>query len=92
MPRYNDDVRFAQQTAKRFELEHARRAAEAELCEDKDRKHSLLIGNWMISRRIGEYQYFAEQQRAGIHEVAIVANGVEVCTCGLFDDAGDHFE
>lgn len=92
MPRYDEDVRNARKTAERFEREYAKRAKEAAGCEDEQKRGGLLFGNWMISRRIGEYFYFAECQDKGIHEVAIVVNGVDVCTCGLFDEAGDHFE
>lgn len=92
MPRYDEDVRNARKTAERFEREYERRKKEAEACEDAKKRSALLFGNWMISRRIGEYYYFAKCQDKDIHEVAIVVNGVEVCTCGLFDEAGDHFE
>ena len=92
MPRYDEDVRDARKTAERFEREYVRRAKEAAACEDSQKRGSLLFGNWMISRRISQFFYFAECQLEGRHEVAIVVNGVNVCTCGLFDEAGDHFE
>jgi hypothetical protein len=91
MPRYDEDVRNAQKTAERFEREYERRANEAEICSDEKERGSLLFGNWMISRRISRFLHFAECQREGRHEVAIVVNGVNVCTCGLFDDEGEHF-
>ena len=90
MPRYDDDVRNAQKTAERFEREYARRAKEAVSCADEKKRGSLLFGNWIISRRVGDYFYFAECQREGRHEVAIVVNGINVCTCGLFDEDGNH--
>jgi hypothetical protein len=83
MPKYDDDVRNAKKTAERFEREYERRAKEAEACQDKQAKNNLLYGNWMISRRIGSYNYFCECQLEGRHEVAHVINGIEVCTCGL---------
>lgn len=92
MPRYDEDVCNARKTAERFEREYARRAKEAAACEDEQKRGRLLFGNWMISRRITNFFYFAECQDRGIHEVAIVVNGVDVCTCGLFDEVGDHFE
>ena len=92
MPRYDEDVRNAQETAERFEREYDCRAKEAEACEDQQKRGSLLFGNWMISRRISQFLYFDECQLEGRHEVAIVVNGVNVCTCGLFDEAGDHIE
>ena len=91
-PRYDEDVRNARKTAVRFEREYARRAKEAAACDDEKKRGNLLFGNWMISRRIVNFYHFAECQETGIHEVAIVMNGVDVCTCGLFDDAGDHFD
>ena len=92
MPRYDEDVRFAAKTADRFERLKADQAAEAEICPDENRKHSLLFANWMIGRRIVAFRRFAERQQAGKHEVAIVVNGVSVCTCGLFDDHADHIK
>lgn len=83
MPRYDDDVRNAKLTAERFERQYERNAKEAALCQDKQAKNNLLFGNWMISRRIGSYNYFYECQLEGRHEVAHVINGKEVCTCGL---------
>jgi hypothetical protein len=92
MPRYDEDVRNARITAERFEREYKSREAEAAAIVDEKKRGSLLFGNWMISRRIGEYYYFAECQDKGIHEVAIVVNDVDVCTCGLFDETGDYIE
>ena len=92
MPRYDEDVRNARRTAERFEREYERRAIEAAACEDDQKRGSLLFGNWMISRRISDFFYFAECQEKGIHEVAIRVNAVAVCTCGLFDDSGNHIE
>lgn len=92
MPRYDEDVRNAHKTAERFEREYERRAKEAEMCSDENKRGSLLFGNWMISRRISQFIYFAKSQQERRHEVALVVNGVSVCTCGLFDDAGDHFK
>lgn len=83
MPRYDEDVRNAKKTAKRFEKLSERRAIEAAMCEDRDTRGSLLFGNWMISRRITSFNYFSECQIAGKHEVAYLLNGREVCTCGL---------
>ena len=83
MPRYDDDVRNAKQTAERFERLYQSRAKEAAACDDKQVRGSLLFGNWMISRRIVRFNYFHECQLAGKHEVAILVNGEEVCTCGL---------
>jgi hypothetical protein len=57
VPRYDDDVRNAKKTAERFERENERRAIDAEACQDKQTKNNLLFGNWMISRRIGSYNY-----------------------------------
>lgn len=83
MPKYEDDVRNAKKTVERFERLYERRAKEAEASEDKQTKGNLLFGNWMISRRIGRFNYFHECQVAGTHEVAYLMNGKEVCTCGL---------
>lgn len=38
---------------------------------------------WMIGRRITEFEWFAEQQAEGIHEVAHFDEDYPVCTCGL---------
>ncbi len=89
MPRYDDDVRNAKKTVERFERQYERRAKEAEACQDKQTKGNLLFGNWMISRRIGRFNYFYDCQLAGKHELAYVLNGKEVCTCGLIaEDEG----
>ena len=91
MPRYDEDVRNARKTAERFEREYERSAKEADICGDEKHRASLLFGNWMISRRISQFIYFAKCQHERRHEVALVVNGVSVCTCGLFDDCDDHF-
>ena len=83
MPRYDNDVRNAKNTAERFEKLYQSRAIDAAACDDKHVRGSLLFGNWMISRRIGRFKYFHECQLAGKHEVAYLVNGKEVCTCGL---------
>ena len=83
MPKYENDVRNAKKTAERFERLYELRVKEAEASEDKQTKGNLLFGNWMISRRIGGFNYFYECQLAGRHEVAYLINGKEVCTCGL---------
>jgi hypothetical protein len=83
MPKYDEDVRNAKQTAERFERLYQSRAKEAAACEDKQVRGSLLFGNWMISRRIVRFNYFHECQLAEKHEFAILVNGEEVCTCGL---------
>jgi hypothetical protein len=89
MPKYEDDVRNAKKTAERFERIYELRAKEAEASEDKQTKGDLLFGNWMISRRIGRFNYFYDCQLAGKHELAYLINGKEVCTCGLIaDDEG----
>jgi hypothetical protein len=89
MPKYEDDVRHAKKTAERFARLYELRAKEAEASEDKQTKGNLLFGNWMISRRIGRFNYFYNCQLAGKHELAYVLNGKEVCTCGLIaDDEG----
>jgi hypothetical protein len=86
MPRYDEDVRFAAKTADRFERLQADQAAEAEICPDEKRKHSLLFANWMIGRRIVTYRRFADCQLAGKHEVARILDGKRVCTCGLITE------
>ncbi len=86
MPRYDEDVRFAAKTADRFERLQADQAAEAEICPDENRKHSLLFANWMIGRRVVAYRHFANCQLAGKHEVAHIVDGNRVCTCGLITD------
>lgn len=92
MPRYDEDVRFADMTAARFERLQADQAAEAEFCPDEKRKHSLLFANWMIGRRTVAYRRFADCQLAGKHEVAQIVDGKRVCTCGLITEIADGSE
>ena len=89
MPKYDDDVRLAAKTADRFDKLQADQAAEAQICPDEKRKHSLLFANWMIGRRILAYRRFADCQLAGNHEVAHIVDGKRVCTCGLITDVSD---
>lgn len=91
MPRYDEDVRNARKTAERFEREYVRRAKEAAACEDSQKRGSLLFGNWMISRRIAKFNYINELQVQNRHERIFLVSGVDVCSCGLFDDKQDHF-
>lgn len=90
MPRYDKDVRSALKTALRFECEYANRVKEAASCDDKKMRGSLLFGNWMASRRIGKSHHIMECQAKDVHEMALVVNSVNFCTCALFDGAGQH--
>ena len=83
MPKYDEDVRFAAKTADRFERLREEQRAEAETCQDEEKRRSLNFANWMIGRRIGSFRRFADCQFEGRHEVALNLNGFRVCTCGL---------
>ena len=90
MPRYDDDVRFAAKTVDRFERLRDEQQVESETCQDEKKRRALNFANWMIGRRIGNFRRFADCQSEGRHEVALIFNGLRVCTCGLITDvSGD---
>ena len=80
---YEADLLEAAATAR--EYQEARKEVEREIANTTDEKqrHALAYGNWMRSRRSGDFEYFAFSQKQEIHEVAQIVNDRIVCTCGL---------